>query len=94
MSTCLLNASTQPAGAHVLLGGVPRAYVDYNRAASELDPALIPGIAVRAMNARISSGLGVIPRVVAGGRAIYSGKIGRDAAQDRLPANNWQPLNH
>jgi len=85
----LLNAAPA-AGAHVLLGGVPRAYVDYNRAASELDPALISGIAVRAMNARISSGLGVIPRVVAGGRAIYSGKIGRAQAQDRL-RNYWQP---
>lgn len=77
-------------GAHVLLGGVPRAYVDYNRAASELDPALISGITVRAMNARISSGLGVIPRVVAGGRAIYAGKITRAQAQDRL-RSYWQP---
>jgi len=78
------------AGAHVLLGGVPRAYVDYNRAASELDPALISGVTVRAMNARISSGLGVIPRVVAAGRAIYSGKISRMQAQDRL-RSYWQP---
>ena len=86
----LLLQAAPAAGAHVLLGGVPRAYVDYNRAASELDPALISGIAVRAMNARISSGLGVIPRVVAGGRAIYSGKIGRAQAQERLH-NYWQP---
>lgn len=78
------------AGAHVLLGGVPRAYVDYNRAASELDPALISGVTVRAMNARISSGLGVIPRVVAGGRAIYAGKLSRIQAQDRL-RTYWQP---
>lgn len=86
----LLLQAAPAAGAHVLLGGVPRAYVDYNRAASELDPALISGIAVRAMNARISSGLGVIPRVVAGGRAIYSGKISRAQAQDRL-RSYWQP---
>jgi N-formylglutamate deformylase len=78
------------AGADVLLGGVPRAYVDYNRAASELDPALISGVTVRTMNARISSGLGVIPRVVAGGRAIYSGKLTRAQAQDRL-RRYWQP---
>lgn len=78
------------AGSHVLLGGVPRAYVDYNRAPSELDPALIAGVSVRAMNARISSGLGVIPRVVAGGRAIYAGKITRGQAQHRL-RNYWQP---
>lgn len=78
------------AGAPALLGGVPRAYVDYNRSASELDPALIDGVTVRAMNARISSGLGVIPRVVAGGRAIYSGKLTRAQAQSRL-RNYWQP---
>jgi N-formylglutamate amidohydrolase len=86
----LLLRAAPMAGANVLLGGVPRAYVDYNRSASELDPALISGIAVRAMNARISSGLGVIPRVVAGGRAIYSGKITRAQAQDRL-RKYWQP---
>lgn len=78
------------AGADVLLGGVPRAYVDYNRSASELDPALISGVTVRTMNARISSGLGVIPRVVAGGRAIYAGKLTRAQAQDRL-RRYWQP---
>lgn len=86
----MLLRAAPVAGAHVLLGGVPRAYVDYNRAASELDPALISGITVRAMNARISSGLGVIPRVVAGGRAIYAGKITRAQAQDRL-RSYWQP---
>lgn len=78
------------AGAHVLLGGAPRAYVDYNRAHSELDPALITGVSTRAMNARISSGLGVIPRVVAGGRAIYAGKLTRAQAQYRL-RTYWQP---
>lgn len=78
------------AGAHVLLGGVPRAYVDYNRSASELDPALIAGVSVHGLNARISSGLGVIPRVVAGGRAIYAGKITRAQAQDRL-RSYWHP---
>jgi N-formylglutamate deformylase len=86
----LLLRAAPDAGAHVLLGGAPRAYVDYNRASSELDPALISGITVRAMNARISSGLGVIPRVVAGGRAIYSGKLTRAQAQDRL-RRYWQP---
>lgn len=78
------------AGAHVLLGGVPRAYVDYNRAESELDPALIAGVNARAINPRISSGLGVIPRVVAGGREIYAGKLTKAQAQDRLRAY-WQP---
>ncbi|WP_296476908.1 N-formylglutamate amidohydrolase [Roseinatronobacter sp.] len=78
------------AGSPVLLGGVPRAYVDYNRAASELDPALITGISARGLNPRISSGLGVIPRVVAGGRAIYRGKITRAEAEMRLRLY-WHP---
>lgn len=76
--------------APVLLAGVPRAYVDFNRAANELDPALIAGVSVRGLNPRIHSGLGVIPRVVAGARAIYRGKISRAQADARL-AQYWHP---
>jgi len=39
---------------------------------------------------RISSGLGVIPRVVANGRAIYRGKISRAEAEARI-AQVWHP---
>jgi N-formylglutamate deformylase len=78
------------AGAPVLLGAVPRAYVDYNRAATELDPALIDGVAKSSNNPRVLSGLGVIPRVVAGGRAIYRGKIPLAEAEARL-ARYWYP---
>ncbi|MDD7971601.1 N-formylglutamate amidohydrolase [Roseinatronobacter alkalisoli] len=77
-------------GAPVLLGGVPRAYVDYNRAATELDPALIADVPKATLNPRIMSGLGVIPRVVAGSRSIYAGKITRAAAEDRLQ-RFWHP---
>ena len=77
-------------GAPVLTSRVPRAYVDFNRAASELDPALIAGVSTRGLNPRIASGLGVIPRVVAGGRAIYRGKITRNEANERL-LRYWQP---
>ncbi|MFN7003177.1 MAG: N-formylglutamate amidohydrolase [Roseinatronobacter sp.] len=86
---CFLR-SASAAGAPVLLGGVPRAYVDYNRAATELDPALISGVSAHGLNPRISSGLGVIPRVVAGGRAIYRGKITRAEADYRL-REFWHP---
>jgi N-formylglutamate deformylase len=78
------------AGAPVLLGAVPRAYVDYNRASTELDPALIDGVARNTANPRILSGLGVIPRVVAGGRAIYRGKLTLAEAELRL-AHFWYP---
>jgi N-formylglutamate amidohydrolase len=86
---CFLRAAPA-AGAAVLLGAVPRAYVDYNRAATELDPALIAGISSRSLNPRIASGLGVIPRVVAGGRAIYRGKITQAEAERRLRLY-WKP---
>ena len=61
-----------------------------NRAADELDPALIEGIGRRGHNPRIASGLGVVPRVVAGGRMIYRGKISRDEAMGRIETV-WRP---
>ncbi len=77
-------------GAPLLAADVPRAYIDLNRAAEELDPALVEGVGRNAHNPRISSGLGVIPRVVANGRAIYRGKISRADAEARI-AQYWQP---
>lgn len=77
-------------GAPILCANVPRAYVDLNRGADEYDPAVIDGVVPSAVSPRIASGLGVIPRVVAGGRAIYSGKLTLDEAQARIDTN-WQP---
>lgn len=78
------------AGAPLLLAGAPRAYVDLNRSAEELDPALIEGIPKRPHNPRVRSGLGVIPRVVANGKAIYSGKLPKTEAQRRID-QYWHP---
>ena len=77
-------------GAPMLAARVPRAYIDLNRAADELDPAVIEGIARVPHNPRISSGLGVIPRVVAGGRSIYRGKLALAEAEARLK-RVWHP---
>ncbi|MFD1510359.1 N-formylglutamate amidohydrolase [Lacimonas salitolerans] len=85
-----LFASAPKHGAPLLLAGAPRAFVDMNRSAEELDPALIENVRAPAHNPRIASGLGVVPRVVAGGRAIYSGKISRDEAQRRIETY-WRP---
>lgn len=41
-------------------------------------------------NPRVSSGLGVVPRVVANGQAIYSGKITRAEAERRI-STYWRP---
>ncbi len=73
-------------GAPVLKARFPRAYVDLNRAASELDPALIHKAGGHATNPRIAAGLGVIPRVVANGQAIQLGKMSLQDAESRLQA--------
>lgn len=77
-------------GAPLLTAEVPRAYLDLNRAPDELDPALIEGITRAPHNPRVSSGLGVIPRVVAGGRAIYRGKLTLAVAEQRI-RRFWHP---
>ncbi len=80
-------------GAPLLVADVPRAYVDLNRAPDELDPALIEGIERAAHNPRVSSGIGVIPRVVSGGRQIYRGKIALTEAESRL-RRHWYPYHN
>ena len=80
-------------GAPFLVAGAPRAFVDFNRSPDELDPALIEGIEKRSHNPRVASGLGVIPRVVANGRAIYCGKLSQDEVQRRI-TDYWQPYHN
>ncbi|WP_422071143.1 N-formylglutamate amidohydrolase [Tranquillimonas rosea] len=77
-------------GAPLLAALAPRAFIDLNRAEDELDPALIEGVARGPINPRISSGLGVVPRVVANGRAIYRGKMARAEAEARV-REYWRP---
>lgn len=85
----LLEAATG-AGAGLLSARLPRAWVDLNRAEDELDPALIEGLGRIVRGPRVMAGLGVIPRVVSGGRAIYAGKISRAEADERI-ATCWRP---
>lgn len=77
-------------GCPFLMAGAPRAFVDLNRAADEFDPAVIEDARKSGHNPRIASGLGVIPRVVAGGRAIYSGKLPLIEACRRI-SDYWRP---
>lgn len=77
-------------GAPLMLARAPRAYIDLNRGCDELDPAVVEGVGRNGHNPRIASGLGVIPRVVAGGRSIYRGKLSRDEAEARI-ARFWRP---
>lgn len=77
-------------GAAALTARLPRAWVDLNRDETELDPALIEGVARSAAGPRVLAGLGVIPRVVSANRAIYSGKLTREEADMRI-ATVWRP---
>jgi N-formylglutamate amidohydrolase len=86
----LLFDAAPDAGAVLLAAHTPRAYVDLNRSAEELDPALIDGVRSLPHNPRVASGLGVIPRVVANGRVIGRGKISLAEARARL-AGHWHP---
>lgn len=79
-----LFAAAPRHGAPLLAATAPRAWLDLNRAPSELDPALIEGIRARGLNQRVAAGLGVIPRVVAEGTEIYRGKIDRAEAEARI----------
>ncbi len=86
----LLFADAPACGAPLLVARAPRAWIDVNRGADELDPALIEGVVRVHHSPRVASGLGVVPRVVAGGRAIYPGRIARAEAEARLAAA-WHP---
>ena len=77
-------------GAPLLAAEAPRAFVDVNRAPDELDPALIEGVRRSGHNPRVSSGLGVVPRVVAGGRAIYRGRLSLADTRERIEGF-WEP---
>lgn len=85
----LISAAPE-CGVPLLTARAPRAYVDLNRGTDEMDPALIAGIRRGAHNPRVTSGLGVIPRVVANGRAIYRGRLPMEHAQQRLE-EAWHP---
>lgn len=77
-------------GAPLLTATAPRAWIDVNRSSDELDPALIEGVTKSAHNPRVSSGLGVVPRVVANGRAIYRGKLSLREVETRIE-EIWKP---
>jgi len=82
-----LIADAPGLGAAVIAAGVARAYLDVNREAFELDPAMfadeLPPFA-RARTARVAAGLGSIARVVAEGQEIYARKLTFAEARERI----------
>lgn len=85
-----LFGSATEFGAPFLAAHAPRAFLDLNRGPDELDPAVIEGVRRHAHNPRIASGLGVVPRVVSNGRAIYDGKLTLAEARARIDTI-WRP---
>jgi len=74
-------------GAPLLRAMFPRAYVDANREAYELDPTMfsdpLPDY-VRTRSTRLSAGLGTIPKVVADGAVITDRPLTFDEAKWRI----------
>jgi N-formylglutamate amidohydrolase len=82
-----LFAAAPSLGAPLLSARFPRAYLDVNREAYELDPAMfadaLPGF-VNTASARVRMGLGTIARIVANGEEIYTGKLRFADARRRI----------
>src|ERR1700739_4050064 len=82
-----LFAAARRLGAPLLPDRFPRAYVDVNREAYELDPNMfcdaLPKF-VNAVSPRVRMGLGTIARLVASGEEIYTEKLRFAEAQHRI----------
>ncbi len=84
-----LFASAPAFGAPLIAARFPRAFVDANRAANEIDPAMfdaLPALPMAARTARMAAGLGVIPRIVRDGLEIYREALPAREAVFRLDA--------
>lgn len=83
-------AAVPRCGASFLKAHFPRVYVDPNREAYELDPAMfvqpLPAY-VNTTSPRVRAGLGTVPRVVASGDAIYADKLDFPRIVRRLEQN-------
>jgi N-formylglutamate amidohydrolase len=82
-----LFADAPRLGVPLLCATFPRVFVDPNRARDELDPSMFeaPNVISReAITARAAAGLGVIPRLAADGRALYSGQLSQSELRRRL----------
>lgn len=74
-------------GSQLIAARFPRAYVDVNRAVTELDSEMFDTalpLEVDPPGPRVAAGLGVIPRVVRDGVDIYCGKLDPAEAAERL----------
>lgn len=84
-----LLSDAAAAGAPLIAARYGRAYLDLNRDADEIDPAMIadpmPPSAGQASD-RVAAGLGVVPRIAAHGLDIYASRLRLADVQSRLGA--------
>src|SRR6266581_3516970 len=91
-----LFAAAPDLGAPLLAARFPRAYLDVNREAWELDPAMFSDVLpsfVNARSPRVRMGLGTIARIVASGEEIYGRKLRFAEARQRIDAL-YHPYHH
>lgn len=82
-----LLADVHQSGAPVICGLVGRAFIDLNRAESEMDPHMFedPSPSWFAQRSpRVDAGLGCIPRVAFNGAPIYRSRLRREEADRRI----------
>lgn len=93
---CFIDEIFRPAaemGVPMVMALFPRAFVDANREALELDPGMfVDALPARAnvRSPRVAAGLGTIPRVVAQGQEIYRGRLRVADAMARI-RDYYQP---
>src|SRR5579862_810714 len=83
-------------GAPLLAARFPRAYLDVNREAWELDPTMFADVLPNFVNGRsprVRMGLGTIARIVASGEEIYARKLRFAEARQRVEAL-YHPYHH
>jgi N-formylglutamate amidohydrolase len=74
-------------GATLIKANYPRAFVDVNREAWELDPSMFNGPLpdnINRTSSRVASGLGTIPRLVAESTPIYKHQLAVEEGLDRI----------
>ncbi|MFT3723022.1 MAG: N-formylglutamate amidohydrolase [Hyphomonadaceae bacterium] len=82
-----LLADVHQSGAPVICGLVGRAFIDLNRAESEMDPHMFEDPSpswFSQRSPRVDAGLGCIPRVAFNGAPIYRARLRREEADRRI----------
>ena len=85
-----IYAAAPKLGAPLLKAHFPRSYVDPNREAFELDPAMFDGPLPDYANVtspRVAAGLGTVARVVTSGEAIYQDRLDFAEVKRRIDQN-------